>query len=149
MLLTGTFPRSLDDKQRIALPKRLRDALAGGAEPQLFLSPGTDGSLALFGSAAFERMAERLALAPPAQQDVRAFQRLFFSQVEQVELDGQGRIRIPSPLVERAGLQDEVMLIGVQDHVEIWNRGRWESYVAEKGRQFDALAESVLGRDLK
>lgn len=146
MLLTGTFQRSVDDKQRIALPKRLRDALAGPAETQLFLTPGTDGSLALFGAAAFERMAERMAQAPPAQQDVRAFQRLFFSQVENVELDGQGRLRVPQLLAERSGLQDEVMLIGVQDHVEIWDRGRWESYVAEKGRQFDALAESVLGR---
>lgn len=148
MLLTGTFQRSVDDKQRIALPKRLRDGLVGAAAPQLFLTPGTDGSLALYGATAFERMAERMSLAPPAQQDVRAFQRLFFSQVENVELDGQGRIRIPLHLAERSGLQSEAMLIGVQDHVEIWDRGRWEIYVTDKGRQFDTLAESVLGREL-
>ncbi len=95
MLLTGTFPRSVDEKQRIAIPKRVRDSLNLGESTELFIGPGTDGSLALYTKEGLEAFAQRLQAASPAQQDVRAFHRVFYAQIEQVDLDSQGRIRVP------------------------------------------------------
>src|SRR5262245_14871461 len=99
MLLTGTYARSMDDKLRLAIPKPLRDLLQGAdAGNGLYVAPGTDGSLALYTEEAFARLAERLAGASPAGQDVRTFSRLFYARAQRVELDRQGRIRIPMEL---------------------------------------------------
>lgn len=108
------------------------------------MAPGTDRSLALFPEDAFERWGERLGRASPAQQDVRAFTRLFYAQVHRVELDQQGRIRIPPALAQLAQLERDVVLLGVRDHLELWAAGRWETYLSEKQGQFDQLAEIAL-----
>jgi MraZ protein len=149
MLLTGTYDRALDDKFRLALPKRFRELLAssfsGGEGRTLFLTPGTDGSLALYAGPAFARMAEKLAAQSPTAQDVRAFGRLLYAQSQSVELDGQGRIRIPPELLRHASLARECVLIGVGDHIELWDKGRWEAYLSREQPRYDELAESALG----
>jgi MraZ protein len=145
MLLTGTFTRSIDEKLRVAIPKRLREVM--GAPPQggLFVAPGTDRTLAIYTEDAFRELAERLALASPTQHQVRDFTRLFYARAQRVELDAQGRIRIPPELAELAGLGNEAVLVGVRDHLELWDRGRWDSYLAERQSRFDEIAEAAFG----
>ena len=153
MLLTGTFPRTIDEKQRLAIPKRIRDAMRVGPAPDedeekstgvVYVAPGTDGSLALYTEDAFSRLAEQLASSPPTGQDVRAFSRLFYSQAERVEIDRQGRIRIPPELAKLAQLDKEVVLVGVRDHLELWDKDRWEAYRANLAAQYDQLAERAF-----
>ncbi|MBL9089827.1 MAG: division/cell wall cluster transcriptional repressor MraZ [Planctomycetaceae bacterium] len=147
MLLTGTFVRVVDEKQRITLPKRIRETLASGKESSaqaLFLTPGTDGSLALYTEDVLTELGHRLANSSPNGRDVRAFSRLFYAQAEHVELDDQGRLRIPSQLALLAGLTNEAVLIGVQDHLEIWDRTRWEAYLAARTKDFDQIAEQAF-----
>src|SRR3982750_3797502 len=111
MVLTGTYERTLDEKLRLAVPKAFRDALA--TENQVGLTPGTDGSLSLFASATFEAVARQLAERSPTGQDVRAFSRLLYAQARSVEVDSQGRIRVPIELAQLAKLDGDVALIGV------------------------------------
>jgi MraZ protein len=144
MLLTGAFGRSLDEKKRVAIPKRLRDGWGHGTPQGLYLAPGTDQSLALYTEDAFARLAERLTQTSPTRQDVRAFTRLFYARAQRVELDTQGRVRIPPELVELARLEKEIVLLGVQDHVEIWAAERWASYLADRQSHFDEIAETAL-----
>jgi MraZ protein len=145
MLLTGTFPRAIDDKQRIAIPKRVRDTFQIGDGPRLvFVAPGTDQSLVIYSEEGFARLADQLSAASPTGQDVRAFSRVFFSQAQQLEIDGQGRIRIPPDLARHAGLEKEVVLVGVRDHMELWDRARWESYLEQRRSQYDQLAERAF-----
>jgi MraZ protein len=145
MLLTGTFYRSLDEKLRIAVPKRLRDALPCPPGSGLFVTPGTDASLAIYSEAAFARLAERLGAASPAEREVRAFRRLFYGQAQRVELDRQGRVRIPPELAELARLEKELVLLGVEDHLELWSAARWQAYAAEKQAHYDEIAEAAFG----
>ena len=145
MLLTGTFGRSLDDKFRLAIPKRLRDAMQCPLGAGLFVAPGTDTSLALYTEEAFSRLAERLAQVSPTRQDVRSFTRLFYAQAERVEVDGQGRVRIPPELARLAQLEKETVLLGVHDHLELWAAGRWQAYLAEKQAHYDDIAATVFG----
>lgn len=145
MLLTGTFARSLDEKQRIAIPKRLRDAL-GSSLAALYVTPGNDGSLSIYTEEELSKLAERLAASSPAQQEVRAFGRLFYAQAERVELDSQGRVRIPPELAQTAGLQKDVVLLGVQNHMELWDKLRWETYLAGQQPRYDEIAEAAFGR---
>jgi MraZ protein len=144
MLLTGVFARSIDDKLRVAIPKRLREAWESAGQPVIYIAPGTDQSLAMYTEDAFARLADRLAQASPTRQDVRTFNRLFYARAQRVELDSQGRARIPPDLAGLAGLEKEVVLLGVQDHVEIWDLRRWQAYLAERQGQYDQIAEAAF-----
>jgi MraZ protein len=146
MLLTGTFSRAVDDKLRVAIPKPLREALGALAKGVLYVTPGTDGSLALYTEDALADLARRLAQASPNAQDVRAFSRLFYARAQAVELDGQGRVRVPPELAALAGLGKEAVLVGVLDHLELWDRGRWEQYVSQRQHEFDRIAEAAFER---
>ena len=108
------------------------------------MAPGTDGSLAIYDEAMFVRLGDRLAAAPPTQRDVRAFGRLFYAQAHRAELDKQGRLRIPAALAEWAGLGREAILVGVGDHLELWDVPQWESYTSENKSKYDDLAETAF-----
>ena len=144
MLFTGEFSRSVDEKLRVAIPKSLREAWECEKQREIYFAPGTDQSLALYTEETFARLAERLAQASPTRQDVRAFNRLFYARAQRVELDSQGRVRIPPELAELVRLEREVVLLGVQDHVEIWAADRWKSYLAEQQSHYDKIAETAF-----
>jgi MraZ protein len=142
VLLTGSYKRALDDKQRLAVPKPLREQLPLGS--RLYLTPGLDGCLAAYPEPAFAAMAERLASNSPAAREVRDYSRLFYSQATSVVPDGQWRFRLPAGLSNWAGLEGEVMVVGVRDHLEIWAAERWTRYIAQCDPHYDRLAEMAL-----
>jgi MraZ protein len=144
MLLTGTFARSIDEKHRIAIPKRVRDALRLNEKTVLFVTRWTDQSLIIYTEEVFAARAARLADASPTQEEVRAFSRLFYAQAEPVEIDSQGRVRIPPALAELVKLGKDVVLIGVQDHLELWDKANWDKYLAEQSAQYDKIAERAF-----
>jgi MraZ protein len=146
MLLTGNFARAVDEKLRVAIPKPLRDAMNCLPGAGVYVAPGNDKSLAIYTEEAFQQLADRLATAPPTQQDVRAYTRLFYGMTQRVELDGQGRIRIPAELAQLAELDKEAVLIGVRDHLELWSKGAWDAYRAERQGRFDEIAEAAFQR---
>lgn len=148
MLLTGTFRRSVDEKFRIAIPKKLRDVLEGtdaNSDSRLYITPGTDGSLSIYSPQSFSRLADKLSEGSPTAQNTRAFSRMFYAQTQCVEMDGQGRIRIDPELVQLGQLEKEVMMIGVGDHVELWDAAVWEAYRKEQQARYDELAENAFG----
>ncbi len=143
MTLTGTWPRSLDEKGRLAVPTRVRADLGGEDLKVLFIAPWTDKSLAIFTPTAFDALSARMSDKSATKLDVRSYMRLFYGQAEKLDLDAQGRLRIPERLKALAELQREVVLLGVSDHLELWDKARWEDYVAKLSPQFDAIAEQA------
>lgn len=142
MLLHGTYPRMLDEKNRLTLPRRVRDQL--GDVSRLFLTPGQDRCLWLFTQEGLEQYAAKIDQAPATDDDVRVFRRLFFSRTESAELDGHGRILIPDWHAQQAGLRKDVILLGVRDHLELWDAGHWQAYSGEHTPRFDAVAEQAF-----
>lgn len=142
MLLTGTYPRTLDDKKRLALPKRLREVL--GEPATLFVTPGPDQSLWLYTQPGLEQLAGRLDEAPATDAEARVFRRLYFAQTEAVDLDRSGRMLVPERLVQFAGLAHDVVLIGVRDHLELWDAARWQQFLSQHAPRFDSVAEGAF-----
>ncbi len=138
MLLTGTHPRTLDDKKRLALPRRVREQLGNPA--LLFVTPGPASSLWLFTQECLERQADRLDQAPTGEEG-QAFRRLWFAQTESVDVDKAGRILLPDRLIDLARLTHEVVLIGVRDHLELWDTQRWRDYLAEHAAQMERMSK--------
>jgi MraZ protein len=142
MLLTGTHSRILDDKKRLVLPRRVREQL--GDPETLFLTPGPDQCLWIYSQPGLEQLAEKLDQSPATDAEVRVFRRLYFAQTEAVDVDGNGRVLIPERLIQFAGLQHEVVLIGVRDHLELWDARRWQEYLNQNAPRFDAVAEGAF-----
>ena len=142
MLLTGTYPRTLDDKNRLGLPKRVRELL--GEPETLYVTPGPDQCLWVYTQDGLERLAERLDRSPAADAEARVFRRLYFAQTEAVDVDSTGRILISERSIQFAGLRREVVLIGVRDHLELWDAQRWQQYLAQNAPRFDAVAEGAF-----
>ena len=142
MLLTGTHARAFDDKNRLALPKRIREQLE---EPTaLFISPGPDGCLWVYTREGLEQLSAKLDQSPATGSEARTYRRLYFAQTEEVDVDRSGRILIPDRLVQFAGLTSEVVLIGVRDHLELWDAARWQQYLAQNTPRFDVVAEGAF-----
>ena len=142
MLFTGSFDRSLDDKGRLMLPKRIRKMLE--ASTAIFLTPGTDGCLELHTSMSLGELANRAKDMAPNSKTIHSFSRLFYAQAEQLEIDAQGRIRIPSRLIEWADLESSVTIVGVGFNWEIWNPPRWREFYDSQIAQFDSFHQSTF-----
>jgi MraZ protein len=144
VLLTGTHTRTLDDKKRLGLPKRVREQLK---DPEtLYFTPGPDGCLWVYTRDGLDRLAEKLDQAPAADAEARVFRRLYFAQTEEVDVDRTGRVLVPERLVLFANLKHEVVLIGVRDHLELWDAERWQQYLTQHAPRFDAVAEGAFAR---
>src|SRR5262249_20926153 len=105
-----------------------------------------DQCLWLFTQTELEQLAAKLDQAPAADAEARVFRRLYFAQTEGVEIDRAGRILIPERLLQFAGIAHEAVLIGVRDHLELWDAQRWQQYLAENAPRFDAVAEGAFQR---
>ena len=150
MLLTGTFERNVDEKLRLALPRPVRDSVASEPNPTvLYAAPGTDGSLSLYPEQSFAALAEKLSNAPPNAVGVRSYSRLFFARAQRLEIDKSGRVRIPKELAALAGIRKEVVLVGVRDHIELWDKQHWDSYLDENEPIYDQIAEQAFGAPLE
>ncbi len=148
MALTGTYERTLDDKLRLAIPRPLRDGFQQADSEEFFLAPGNEGCLSMYSTTGFEAFASKMASVSTGRVQVRNFLRLYYSQAERVQIDKQSRIRIPDRLAKMAQLKHNVVLIGVHDHVEIWDKDRWDSFLSQNASQFDALTADALDLSL-
>lgn len=132
LLLTGEFQHVVDGKGRVLVSNKLRsqiDVDAHGANFYLVL--GANGILCLYPEKYFERIASAMAPEAGAADEAVAFERISFAFASRVELDGQGRLLINERLRKRAGLKTQITLIGVRDHIELWNDEDWECYVSD------------------
>src|ERR687884_400054 len=122
-MLLGTHDHALDDKNRLTLPARLREQLGD----RVVVTLGLDGCLYVYAAADWERLAVRVGDLDPFSREARTMQRYSFASGTEVDLDKQGRMLIPAPLLERAGITREVTVAGVRDHLEIWDRAAWHN----------------------
>lgn len=140
-LLVGEFDFTLDAKNRVAVPARLREEFMGGG---IYVTRWYENSLAGFSPAEFQRQIDELTQSGPTlSSKVRAQLRLISANAVWQKLDGQGRITIPSRLLERASITREVTIIGVRDHIELWDRAAWGKYLRETEEGADAIADEL------
>ena len=131
-MFLGTHRPRLDEKGRLAFPARFRDELAEG----VVLTKGQDRCLYGYTAADFTRIGEALRDAPVGSQALRNYQRTFFGSASLEVPDKQGRVTVPAALREYAGLDRDVVIVGVDTRFEIWDSATWEAYVAEKEASF-------------
>jgi MraZ protein len=137
-MLLGEHQHSLDDKNRLTLPAKLRGAFKEG----VVVTQGLDGCLYAYPREEWEKLGERIRSLDGLSEGARVMQRRFFGGAAPGELDRQGRMVIPATLLEKAKLEREVTVVGMWDHLEIWDRA------ALRAKQHDdeGRAEDVAER---
>jgi len=151
LLLTGEYQHVVDAKSRVLISNKLRsqiDAEKHGSNFYLVL--GANGILCLYPEKYFEQIVLAVAPKATAPDESVVFERMSFALASKVELDNQGRLLLNEKLRKRAGLQNDVMLVGVRDHIELWNSENWEQYLtdhmAQYQEQMSQARQTVLQR---
>ncbi|EJN56395.1 division/cell wall cluster transcriptional repressor MraZ [Loigolactobacillus coryniformis] len=142
-MFMGEFRHSIDQKGRLIIPAKFRDALGA----KFIVTRGMDGCLFGYPQAEWQALEGKLRQLPLTKKDARAFVRFFYSAATECTLDKQGRINLPQSLITHAGLTKACVLIGVSSRIEIWDAERWATSSAEIAENFDSIAENMLDFD--
>jgi MraZ protein len=139
-MFMGEFQHTVDSKGRLIIPAKLRDGLG----ERFIATKGLEHCLFVFPLTEWEALSEKLRSLPMASSAARQFTRLLFSGATECELDPQGRILLPANLREYAGIDKDVVIVGVSTRVEIWAKDKWEEYCQQAEETFAETAEKLL-----
>lgn len=132
LLLTGEYEHVVDNKSRVLISNKLRNQIdADEHGSNFYVVLGANGILCLYPEKYFEQLVLALAPDTAAPDEAVVFERMSFALASKVELDAQGRLLLNEKLRKRAGLKDHITLVGVRDHIELWNRKSWEKYLTD------------------
>ena len=143
-MFMGEFKHNIDAKGRLIIPSKLREQCGSS----VIVPRGFDGCLALYTQEGWDDYYQKLQMLPKTKKDARNFVRIITSRASECEFDKLGRINIPSVLRVEGKLEKECIIVGVGDHVEIWNESLWQDYYDMNKDNFDEISESLDGFDL-
>jgi MraZ protein len=142
-MLLGEYEHTIDDKNRLTLPARFRHVFGDG----IVVTRGMDGCLHAYTRGDWDALVQgRLATLDPLSKEGRRMQRFFFAGATEAEPDKQGRVGIPAALLEHAKLGRDVVVAGVNDHLEIWDRAAWRRELAEVEGSAEDVAERLAAQ---
>ena len=137
-MFLGEFEYKIDEKGRIPLPPKFRRELKDG----IVLTKGPEQNIVAYSLAEWNKTAAELKEVPLAASKKRKLNRAFFAGAFSLNVDNQGRIALPVPLREYAGIEDEVIIVGVNANLELWNKEQWEAENSDSLEQYWQLLES-------
>jgi len=136
----GEYSHNLDQKGRLAVPKKFRTDLSKGA----VVTRGLDNCLFLYTKIEWKKLADKLATLPFSQAKARAFARLMLAGAMDVGVDKQGRIMLPEYLRSFAGLKKQVVVAGLYNRLELWDQKNWEAYKTKSEKESENIAEDMF-----
>ncbi len=135
----GEFEHKVDDKGRVPIPPKFRTELKEG----LVLTPGVEKCIVVHPLSEWEKVAAALTTGTITSSKLRRLNRAIFATAFSLKLDRQGRIALPAPLRESAGIKDEVIIAGANTYLELWNKEQWEAEKALSQEQAWQIIESL------
>ena len=124
---TGEYTHTLDAKGRLALPARYRSRFEAG----VVITPGVEACLYVYPAEAWEAKARQIDEKNLTSEQRRYVERVFFGNASEMELDAQGRVTVPTKYRERASLENDVLIIGARDRLELWNVTHYREALAQ------------------
>ena len=138
-MFIGEYQHNLDAKGRIVVPGRFREEL----HESFILARGLDGCLSIYSLKQWDKMFEEIDKLPTTKKAARQYIRMLTSTATECTLDNQGRIQIPSFLSKPVNIVKECIVIGANDHIEIWDKDTWDSYYLNASESFEEVAENL------
>ena len=138
-MFIGEYEHSVDTKGRLIMPAKLREEIGD----KFVVTKGLDGCLFAYSQTEWTAFEEKLKSLPISNKNARDFTRFFLSGAIECEIDKQGRFLITSNLREFAGLEKDVVIIGVNTRIEIWSKDKWKRYSSDENVNVDEIAENM------
>jgi MraZ protein len=135
----GSFAHTLDEKGRLMIPRKMREELGY----KVYIMQGFDGSLSVYTEGKFLLLSEEFARLPFNQRKNRDYLRAQFATTYEMEVDKLGRVQIPTALLKKFNISRNVTVLGMGDHIEIWDSAKYEAYEQEAIENFDKNAEEL------
>ena len=141
----GEYPVKVDDKGRLTVPSRLRQVMEVEGDAVWYLTRGFDGCISVYPRDEWRRIRAQVSRYSSMNAKALDFRRLFFSSMGEARIDGQGRMAIPPHLREMGKIdtEEEVILIGVDDHLELWNKERWRGFQNNNEAAYKEMATLI------
>lgn len=136
----GEFGYRIDSKGRVPIPPHFRNSLK---KEGVVLTAGVERCVTIYPLSEWEKLAASLTSGPIAQSKLRKLNRAIFATAFSAEMDGQGRIAIPQPLRQYADIKEEVIIAGINNCLELWNKKHWESEKKESQEEAWQIIESL------
>ena len=136
----GSFEHSLDEKNRLLIPSRLRGELGS----KVFIMKGYEGSLSIYPQDQFSKYVEKLQNLPYESKLSRDIERISLSSVFEIDVDKVNRVQIPTALINKYNISKDVVVVGVINHIEIWSKAKWDEYLKVNESEFEAKSEELL-----
>ncbi|MCQ9205571.1 MAG: division/cell wall cluster transcriptional repressor MraZ [Omnitrophica bacterium] len=140
----GEYQHTLDDKERFILPAKFREKLKTLDKKTLFVTYGFEGCLAFYPEATWREIETKVSSIPFTKKEGRNFSRLFYGGACEVEIDSQGRITLSERYKKFAQIKREIVIIGIGNRIEIWDKTRWDEFCRENKERFEEIAEDLF-----
>ena len=140
----GEYEHTLDKKGRLILPSKIRETAKANYIEKFYVTRGLDTCLFLFSEDEWRTQETRFKSLSFTKKEARRFNRLFFSGAVEVIPDGQGRILIPKYLKDYAGIRKDVVITGVSNRIEVWDKDKWYKFYHENRDSFEETAEKLI-----
>ncbi|MFC2073047.1 division/cell wall cluster transcriptional repressor MraZ [Chloroflexota bacterium] len=138
-MFLGEFEYKIDEKGRVPVPPRFRGQLKEG----VVLTTGIEQCITVYSLAEWNKVAATLTTGSIERSKLRKLNRAVFANAFNLNIDKQGRIALPIPLREYAGIEDELVIAGANTYLELWNKEQWESEKAVSQEQYGQIIESL------
>lgn len=143
-MFIGEYHHTIDEKGRIIIPAKFREELGN----HFIVTRGIENCLFVYSYENWTKITNKLNSLPFTQRDARTFNRFFLSGATEVELDKQGRINLPTPLVQYAALTKDCVVIGTGDRLEVWSEQTWDQFFTSTKDCMSDIAENLFSESV-
>lgn len=144
-MFTGEYHHSIDVKNRIIIPSKIRNEMGN----KIIITRGLDGCLFGYSETIFDKLMVKLNSLPFTKKDARNFARFFTSGAISLEFDKQGRVVLPSYLLDYASIKGDAVLVGVGTRIEIWSSDKWDLFMQDNIDSLSEISENLFDSDFE
>ena len=135
----GSFAHTLDEKGRLMIPRKMREELGY----KVYIMKGFDGSLSIYNEDRYQKLVEEFSRLSFTQHKNRDYLRIQFASTHEMDVDKLVRVQIPTALLNKFNISREVIVLGIGDHIEVWDQKKYEEYEASIKDEFENIAETI------
>ncbi|GMU92281.1 MAG: transcriptional regulator MraZ [Candidatus Hydrogenedentota bacterium] len=143
---TGEAVTKLDEKGRITIPSKIRDVMRVIGHDTWYLAPGDNNTVLMFHRDGWNDLRERVTASTSDETQLLAFQRMFFGLATDARPDPQGRMPLANHLREHARIDKEAVVVGVNDHLEVWNKEAWDAFKSKNKSLYEQMAPPLFAK---
>ena len=139
IMFFGNYSHSLDEKGRLVIPKKMREELGN----KIFIMKGFDGALAIYQESSYSKVMEELEKYSFNKKENRDYLRLKLASIVDLDVDKMGRVQLPVAILGKYHINKDVVVLGAGDHIEVWDKVRYEEYISSIEDEYEDIAERL------